>query len=85
MWDNLASYCSAIIHQTVEGDFNHIIVRRPPYKPSDAPIEYIFCSLICELQGRCFDHNNLNELIHSIQVVVTSLTGFNNTVDKLGY
>ena len=85
LWDNLASHCSPIIHQTVEGTYNHLIIRRPPYKPSDAPIEYIFCSLICELQSRTFEFNNLAELIHAIQVVVTNLNGFNNTFNKLGY
>ena len=85
MWDNLSSHLSPIIHQTVEGNFNHLIVRRPPYKPSDAPIKYVFCSLICELQHRTFQHDNLNELIHSIQIVITNLQGFNNTFNKLGY
>ena len=85
LWDNLSSHCSPIIHQTVEGDFGHLIVRRPPYKPSDAPIEYIFCSLICELQSRTFTTNNVNELIHAIQLVVANLSGFDNTFNKLGY
>ena len=85
LWDNLRSHCSPIIHQTVEGEYGHIIIRRPPYKPSDAPIEYVFCHLICELQGRTYNINNLNELIHSIQLVVTNLRGFNNTFNKLGY
>ena len=85
LWDNLSSHCSPVIHQTVEGEFDHLIVRRPPYKPSDAPIEYIFCSLICDLQTKTFETNNLVELIHAIQVSVTNLRGFNNTFEKLGY
>ena len=85
LWDNLSSHCSPIIHQTVEGEFGHQIVRRPPYKPSDAPIEYFFCSLICDLKNRTFHTNNLNELVHAIQVSVTNLKGFNNTFNKLGY
>ena len=85
LWDNLRSHCTPLIHQTVEAEYGHMIIRRPPYKPSDAPIEYIFCTLICELQSRTFDMNNLNELIHSIQLVVTNLSGFNNTFNKLGY
>ena len=79
LWDNLSSHCSPIIHQTVEGTYNHLIVRRPPYKPSDAPIEYIFCQLVGALQSRTFDCNNLNELINAIQQVVTNLRGFENT------
>ena len=85
LWDNLSSHCSPIIHQTVEGDFGHLIIRRPPYKPSDAPIEYIFCSLVQELQNRTFNTNNLVELIQSIQNVVANLSGFDNTFNKLGY
>ena len=85
LWDNLTSHRSPIFHQTVEGEFGHRIIRRPPYKPSDAPIEYVFCSLICELQTRTFYTNNLNELIYAIQVVVSNLQGFNNTFHQLGY
>ena len=85
LWDNLTSHCSPIIHQTVEGEFGHLIVRRPPYKPSDAPIEYIFCSLVCALQTRTFHINNMPELINAIQLVVTNLNGFNATFNKLGY
>ena len=85
LWDNLSSHCSPIIHQTVEGEYGHRIIRRPPYKPSDAPIEYIFCQLVCELQSRTFQCNNLMDLIHAIQVVVTNLNGFDNTFNKLGY
>ena len=85
MWDNLSSHCSPIVHQTIKGTYNHHITRCPPYKPSDAPIKYIFCSLISELKIRTFEFSNLNELIHAIQVVVTSLTGFDNTFNKLGY
>ena len=85
LWDNLTSHCSPIIHQTVEGEYGHLIVRRPPYKPLDAPIEYVFCSLVCELQTRTFHMNNLPQLIHAIQLVVTNLNGFNATFNKLGY
>ena len=85
LWDNLSSHCSPIIHQTVEGEFEHIIIRRPPYKPADAPIEYIFCSLMQELQSRTFETNNLVQLIQQIQNVVANLSGFNNTFNKLGY
>ena len=85
MWDNLSSHCSPIIHQTVEGRFNHLIIRRPPYKPSDAPIEYVFCSLICELKQQTFQFDNLAQLIHAIHVVVTHLNGFDSTFHKLGY
>ena len=85
LWDNLSSHCSPIIHQTVEGEFGHLIVRRPPYKPSDAPIEYIFCALICDLQNKTFQTNNLVELIHAIQISVQSLRAFDNTFNKLGY
>ena len=69
----------------VEGEFGHLIVRRPPYKPSDAPIEYIFCALICDLQNKTFQTNNLVELIHAIQISVQNLRGFDNTFHKLGY
>ena len=86
LWDNLSSHCSPIIHQTVEGEFGHVIIRRPPYKPADAPIEYIFCQLVHQLQTRTFECNNLVQLIQAVQnVVATSLQGFNNTFAKLGY
>ena len=85
LWDNLSSHCSPIIHQTIEGEFGHTIIRRPPYKPADAPIEYVFCQLVHELQSRTFDINNVPELINAIQNIVASLNGFDNTFNKLGY
>ena len=85
LWDNLSSHCSPIIHQTVEGEFGHLIIRRPPYKPADAPIEYIFCQLVQQLQLRTFEMNNIVELIQAVQNVVAILGGFNSTFDKLGY
>ena len=85
LWDNLTSHCSPIIHQTVEGEFEHLIIRRPSYKPSDAPIEYVFCNLMQELQTRTFEVNNLVQLVQAIQNVVANLGGFNNTFNKLGY
>ena len=85
LWDNLASHCAPMIHQTVEGTWGHLIIRRPPYMPADAPIEYIFCQLIVGLQSRTFYMNNLADLVNQIQNVVTNLNGFDNTFNKLGY
>ena len=85
MWDNLSAHCAPIIHQTVEADFGHVIIRRPPYMPCDAPIEYVFCQLVVGLQSRTFDLANLADLINVIQSVVTNLNGFDNIFNKLGY
>ena len=85
LWDNLSSHCSPLIHQTVEGTYGHIIIRRPPYKPSNAPIEYVFCQLIIGLQSRTYLINNLADLIHNIQVAVTHLNGFDHTFRMIGY
>ena len=81
----MASHCAPMIHQTVEGTWGHLIIRRPPYMPADAPIEYIFCQLIVGLQSRTFYMNNLADLVNQIQNVVTNLNGFDNTFNKLGY
>ena len=85
LWDNLSSHCAPLIHQTVEGTFNHQIVRRPPYRPRDAPIEYVFCQLITGLQLCTFNINNLVDLVQQIQFVITNLNGFNNLFGSLGY
>ena len=85
LWDNLASHCAPMIHQTVEGQWGHLIIRRPPYMPADGPIEYIFCQLIVELQSRTFFMNSVVELVHEIQNVVTNLHGFDATFNKIGY
>ena len=85
LWDNLSSHCAPLIHQTVEGTFNHLIIRRPPYRPRDAPIEYVFCQLISGLQRRTFDVENLVDLIQQIQNVITNLNGFNNLFGSIGY
>mmetsp|Transcript_16018 Transcript_16018/g.20331 ORF Transcript_16018/g.20331 Transcript_16018/m.20331 type:complete len:126 (+) Transcript_16018:152-529(+) len=85
MWDNLSSHCAPLIHTTVEGNFSHLIIRRPPYKPRDAPIEYLFCQLICALQRRTYQINNLADLTHQIQNVIGNLHGFNNLFGSAGY
>ena len=85
LWDNLASHCAPMIHQTVEGHWGHLIIRRPPYMPADGPIGYIFCQLILQLQSRTYFLNNTAELVHEIQNVVTNLQGFDATFNKIGY
>ena len=85
LWDNLSAHCAPLIHQTVEGNYNHMIIRRPPYKPRDAPIEYVFCQMIQGLQRRTFEVENIPELMMAIQNVVMNLRGFNNLFGSLGY
>ena len=47
LWNNLSSHYSPVICKLVGVTYNHLIINCPPNKPSDVPIEYIFCSLLC--------------------------------------
>ena len=47
LWNNLSSHYSPVICKLVGVTYNHLIINCPPYKPSDVPIEYFFCSLLC--------------------------------------
>ena len=85
LWDNLSSHCAPLVHQTVEAMYNHMIIRRPPYRPRDAPIEYVFCQLVQGLQRRQFDVHNNAQLITNIQNVVMNLRGFYDLFGSLGY
>jgi transposase len=69
----------------VEGTYMHNIIWRPPYRPQDAPIEYVFYNLITGLQIRTFNIENTVDLIQGIQNVVANLRGFNDIFAFLGY
>ena len=51
----------------------------------DGPIEYIFCQLVTELRSRTFYLNNVAELVHEIQLIISNLQGFDSTFNKIGY
>ena len=85
LWDNLSSHCAPLIHETVEARYGHVIIRRPPYRPADAPIEYVFCQLMAALQRRTFSLSNMPSLMLAIQNCVVNLKGFNALFEDLGY
>ena len=85
LWDNLGSHTSPVIHQTVEADYGHIIMRRPAYSPADGPIEYMSCQLADRLRDRCHTIRNSPQLINAINCIIDQLCGFDATFDHVGY
>ena len=85
LWDNLGSHTSPVVHQTVEADYGHIIMRRSAYRPADEPIEYVFCQLADRLRDRCHTIRNLLRLVNAINCIIGQLRGFDETFDHVGY
>ena len=84
MWDNLSAHRNAVVYNTVTGA-GHRVLQRPPYRPVDGPIEYIFNQLQNQLTlraGEISDDVTFSALVHSI---LTNLGGFDATFVHCGY
>ena len=65
MWDNLALCKTAYVTNKIHGrpTHNHFFsVDRPPYRPTMAPIEFVFCELASELSRRIKEHWTIDTL-----------------------
>ena len=85
LWDNLYAHKSPIIYQLVEAEFGHRIMCRPPYRPADGPIEYIFCQLADHLRNRLFSIKTMQDLINEINNIIGQLNDFDETFDHCEY
>ena len=78
MWDNLSAHLTPLVTATVElrdtaPDFRFVPLRRPPYQPKYAPIEYIFGEIGGILERKCgrdWDQARLIQEIHNACVIV---------------
>ena len=84
-WENLGSYTSSVIYQTVEASCGRIIMSRPAYKPANGPIEYAFFQLADRLRDRCHIIRDLHRVVNPINCIISQLCGFGATIDYVGY
>ena len=84
MWDNLSAHLTALVTATVEIRPTHntfVPIRRPPYQPKYAPIEYIFGEIGQILGRKCakdWDQERLINELHNACVMV----GLNGSLDR---
>lgn len=87
MHDNLSSHKSEEIYVTME-EAGHNVICRPPYRPNEAPIEFVFDQLACEIRRRWERINNIKDLKKEIRRVIDTragMGGFNDLFKSLGY
>lgn len=84
MWDNLSSHLSTTVHNTVTFA-GHRVLRRPPYRPSDGPIEYVFNQVQIQLTRRMYDIKNDNDLKRVMTSILSNLRGIEATFVHCGY
>jgi hypothetical protein len=85
MWDNLGAHLAGPLYDDV-WEQGHQCIARPPYRPEDAPIEFIFQQLSAEIRRKWSVIHNQNDLLREIHTVAaTRLFGFDNTFEACGY
>ena len=84
LWDNLGSHKADEVAELVYSRGHHILCR-PPYRPHDGPIEWVFDQLACELRLRWNVINCDRDLIREINNIFTNLRGCDSTFQKLDY
>lgn len=85
--DNLSSHLADEVYDTVYSE-GHRITCRVPYRPHEAPIEFAFDQLACELRRRWHlikDEKQLINNIHDILQNKTGMGGFNDLFKRCGY
>ena len=85
--DNLNSHKSPEIYDLMD-KAGHGVLCRPPYRPNEAPIEWVFDQLACEVRRRWEIINNEYDLVREIRDVIDTragLGGFNDLFIKCGY
>jgi len=61
---------------------HHRVICRPPYRPHEAPIEYVFDQLACEIRKRWARINTFPKLVKQIHNILASRDGLGGW-DKL--
>jgi len=90
--DNLSAHFTPAVYVAVEGRNNlhhrFNIMRRPPYQPKIAPIEYKICDIACELRRRI----NQGATVQVLEQEVLNIAGnagiqgnFDSTFAHCGY
>jgi len=84
LWDNLTSHHAPQVFNTVTLA-GHRVLARPPYRPVDGPIEYVFNQLQQELSHRIHHIPNEAAFVQEVHAIVTNLGGFDATFQHCGY
>jgi hypothetical protein len=87
IFDNLSSHLAPVVIQAIDGHpsgrYEHI--PRVPYRPHEAPIEYMFCQLADALNRRLYQISTSQDLYHHLNLIIPNLTGIDNTFVHCGY
>ena len=85
MFDNLKwSHFS----DTIQNAFDQSIHRaapRPPYRPNDAPIEFVLNQIEIGLRSRMYEITNGAQLQQAIHQIIGNLNGIHATFLHCGY
>ena len=88
LWDNLSSHLNARVTNAVHFA-GHRCIARPPYRPADAPIEYIFNQLEQQLQKAMYTVHTDADFVREIHTAIANLGrgvgGFDSTFRHCGY
>ena len=85
MWDNLRAHHSPIVYNTVTFA-GHDVLARPPYRPCDGPIEYVFNHLQMELTHRIYSIADEASFVNAVMNIITNLgPGFDACFQHCGY
>lgn len=74
MHDNLSSHKASEIYDTIY-EAGHRVICRPPYRPYEAPIEWVFNQLACAVRRKWAKINNETELIDAILDIIENRDG----------
>jgi hypothetical protein len=81
MHDNLSSHKADDIYEAMDSA-GHEVICRPPYRPNEAPIEFAFDQLACEVRRRWEKITTEKELIKEIHDIIKTRAGMGG-FDKL--
>ena len=87
MHDNLSSHKADEVVDTIY-DHGHRVICRVPYRPNEAPIEFVFDMVACEVRRRWATIRDENELHDNIRDILDSragLGGFDKLFRNCGY
>ena len=82
--DNLSSHLDPALYDSIT-EAGHRALCRPPWVPSDGPVEWAFNQLGCELRNRSEQINNEDDLIFHIRDILLNLKGMGKLFEKCGY
>jgi len=84
MHDNLSSHLDPALYDAIT-KAGHRALCRPPWVPSDGPVEWAFNQLGCELRNRSEQINDEEGLIWHIRDILLNLKGMDKLFEKCGY